>query len=196
MSAILVKKYASLPISEDEILRYARAGTDMPSSREICRSVIDEALSLLDMKVCYTELFVTVSEGVCDFGYFKINSKSLAKNLFGCERVILFAATVGIGLDRLITKYSRLSPLRALFAEAVGTERVEAVCDAFSLGIAKEYGKKTKPRFSVGYGDAPLSAQKDIITLLDTARLIGVSLNESLVMSPSKSVTAFMGIEK
>lgn len=196
MSAVLVKKYTSLPISEDEILRYARAGTDMPSSREICRSVIDEALSLLDMKVCYTELFVTVSEGVCDFGYFKINSKSLAKNLFGCERVILLAATVGIGLDRLITKYSRLSPLRALFAEAVGTERVEAVCDAFSLGIAKEYGKKTKPRFSVGYGDAPLSAQKDIITLLDTARLIGVSLNESLVMSPSKSVTAFMGIEK
>ena len=196
MSAILVKKYASLPISESEILRYAGAKGDIPKSRELCRSVIDEALSLLDMKVCYTELFVTVSEGVCDFGYFKINSKSLAKNLFGCERVILFAATVGIGLDRLITKYSRLSPLRALFAEAVGTERVEAVCDAFSLDIAKEYGKKTKPRFSVGYGDAPLSAQKDIITLLDTARLIGVSLNESLVMSPSKSVTAFMGIEK
>jgi cobalamin-dependent methionine synthase I len=157
---------------------------------------MDEALSLLDMKVCYTELFVTVSEGICDFGYFNINSKSLAKNLFGCERVILFAATVGIGLDRLITKHSRLSPLRALFAEAVGTERVEAVCDALTLGIAEEYGKKTKPRFSVGYGDAPLSAQKDIITLLDTARLIGVSLNESLVMSPSKSVTAFMGIEK
>ena len=53
-----------------------------------------------------------------------------------------------------------------------------------------------KPRFSPGYGDVPLEIQKDIVMLLDCAKRIGVSLNDSLLMSPSKSVTAFIGLQE
>ena len=40
----------------------------------------------------------------------------------------------------------------------------------------------------------PLEKQKDIFALLDCNRQIGISLNESLLMTPSKSVTAIFGI--
>ena len=51
-----------------------------------------------------------------------------------------------------------------------------------------------RSRFSPGYGDLGLEMQKDIFAVLDCPRKIGLSLNESLLMSPSKSVTAIIGI--
>ena len=51
-----------------------------------------------------------------------------------------------------------------------------------------------KPRFSPGYGDLSLEMQRDIFRVLDCPRKIGLTLNESLLMSPSKSVTAIIGI--
>jgi len=51
-------------------------------------------------------------------------------------------------------------------------------------------------RFSPGYRDLPLTLQREIFTLLEPSRRIGLSLNASLLMSPSKSVTAIVGITK
>ena len=59
----------------------------------------------------------------------------------------------------------------------------------------KEKGVLLKPRFSAGYGDLPLTVQREIFSQLNPDRKIGLTLNESLLMSPSKSVTAFAGIE-
>ena len=97
---------------------------------------------------------------------------------------------MGIAPDRLAQKYSRVSPVKALFLEAVGNERIEALCDVF----CGEYAN-ARPRFSPGYGDLPLDLQKDIFAALDCSRKIGLTLNQSLLMSPSKSVTAIMGLK-
>ena len=53
-----------------------------------------------------------------------------------------------------------------------------------------------RPRFSPGYGDFHLKHQKDMILLLDCPRKIGLTLTDSLLLAPSKSVTAVMGISK
>ena len=55
------------------------------------------------------------------------------------------------------------------------------------------YGQ-TMPRFSPGYGDLPLTAQREMFRMLECEKRIGVYLNESLLMSPSKSVTAIVGL--
>ena len=55
-------------------------------------------------------------------------------------------------------------------------------------------GRTCTPRFSPGYGDLPLETQRDVFRLLDCERKIGVWLNESLLMTPSKSVTAIFGL--
>ena len=57
-------------------------------------------------------------------------------------------------------------------------------------------GKSLRTRVSPGYGDISLTMQKDIFAILDCERKIGITLNEDLLMSPSKSVTAIAGIKK
>lgn len=186
------KAYEQPPFCEKEILRYAGCKEADEKTLELMKSCISEAKEQLSYKVCYRELRVNIKDDLCDFGIFSIRSEKLAKNLCGCEKVILFAATVGTGIDRLIMKYSRISPAKALMLQAIGAERIEALCDAFCEDIKGKMGMK--PRFSPGYGDLPIETQKDIFSVLDTERKIGLFLNDSLIMSPSKSVTAFAGI--
>ena len=87
-----------------------------------------------------------------------------------------------------------LSDPTTAMLQAFGAERIEALCDVFCRDIGKELGVRTGPRFSPGYGDLPLDAQKMIFSVLDCEKRIGLFLNDSLLMSPSKSVTAFVGI--
>ena len=54
--------------------------------------------------------------------------------------------------------------------------------------------KSIRPRFSAGYGDLDVSFQKEIFGVLDCHKKIGLTLNDSMLMSPTKSVTAIVGI--
>ena len=125
----------------------------------------------------------------------EIASDGLEKNLANCDEVLLIVATAGLEIDRLIAKYASLSPVKSLIFHSIGTERVEALCDAFCKNVETQERLKLKPRFSPGYGDLSLEHQKEILQLLNAGNLIGVCINESLLLSPSKSVTAFAGIE-
>ena len=196
MSTVTVKKYTGIAVSEKEILRYARVGRADTETLNLLNSALTEASAVLTYGVCYAEFDISVNDGICDFGFFEIKSENLSKNLIGCRRAIVFAATVGIGLDRLIAKYSRISPSRAFMLNAIGAERIEALCDTFCKDTESHLAAKLRPRFSPGYGDLPLCVQKDVLTILDASRKIGISLNESMLMSPSKSVTAIVGIEE
>jgi hypothetical protein len=135
-----------------------------------------------------------VADGEVDLGFAKVPSAALARNLAGCKRAILFAATVGLEVDRLIARYSRLQPVKGLMFQAIGTERVEALCDAFCADMDCRMGGGLRRRFSPGYGDLPLELQNNIFRVLDCSKTIGLTLNGSLLMSPTKSVTAIAGI--
>lgn len=191
---IITKTYKEPPICEKEILRYAGCKCKDTETLKLLHSCIDEARDKLSYNVCYRELPMSTDGLSCDFGCFFVKSQHLAKNLKGCKRVIVFSATVGVGIDRLIAKYTRLSPSRALILQAIGSERVEALCDTFCEDIKQERNVILRPRFSPGYGDLPLAVQKDIFCVLECSKKIALSLNDSLLMSPSKSVTAFIGI--
>ena len=192
---VLTKNYAPPEVSRREVLRYAKA-KESSDCEALLDSVTEETSGIFTYKVSYAVLDLRTSEDSVDFGVFRAESKSLTKNLDGCCRAIVFGATVGLSIDRLIAKYSRLSPARALILNALGAERIEALCDAFVRDMEKEYGKGLHPRFSPGYADLPLSFQRKIFDLLDLPKKIGITLTDSMLMSPTKSVTAFIGIEK
>ncbi len=145
-------------------------------------------------RICYIKQPITVTDDLCDFGIFQVRSKDLAKNLDGCTDAVIYAATIGMEPDRLIAKYGRISPVKALYLQAFATERIESLCNAFCENLAADYRCGTKPRFSPGYGDLPLKLQCDICVALDSAKQIGVTLNDSLMLSPIKSVTGFIGL--
>ncbi len=193
-SVISSKTYNEPPFCEKEILRYAGCKEANSEISALVKSCINEIKTKLTYKVCYRQFEVKICNDICDFGAFTLRSKNLALNLSGCESGILFAATVGVGIDRLISKYGRISPSKALMFQAIGAERIEALCDTFCADISKEYNVGTKPRFSPGYGDLPLAAQKDIFAVLSPEKQIGLTLTDSLLMSPSKSVTAIVGL--
>lgn len=193
MNNVITKTFPSPPINQKEILRYANGNGD-ENTLKLLTECINEVEDQLTYKVCFCEISVTTNDDICDFGTFSVKSQNLVTNLNGCKKVIIMGATVGIALDRLIAKYSRLSPSKALLLQAFGTERIEALCDIFCNDIKKASKITIKPRFSAGYGDLPLDTQKQIFALLNLPKNIGLTLNDSMLMSPTKSVTAFIGI--
>ena len=195
-NTVLTKSYSEPEICEKEILRYAGCKEPAEEVTALLKDCLSQVHDKLIYKICYIELSVSVFDDLCDFGILKVKSKNLATNLKGCNKAVLFAATVGSALDRLISKYSRISPSKALMLESIGNERIEALCDRFCEELAGLHNAALAPRFSAGYGDLPLDIQKEIFSLLDCPRKIGLTLTDSLLMSPSKSVTAFVGIKQ
>lgn len=194
---VYTKTYPQPPFDKKEILRYAGVRGDVPELAELVQECMQEIENKLIYKVCFREFPIKDEQMYLDLDFLKTDSVDLRKNLKGCNCIVLFAATVGIELDRLIAKYSCISPTKALLFQAIGAERIESLCDIFNGEITKqaeEAGLFTRPRFSPGYGDLPIETQKEIFSVLDCPRKIGLSLNDSLLMSPSKSVTALIGI--
>lgn len=195
---IYTKTYTAPPIEEDEILRYAGVREKTDEMTALMRDVMVEAEGVLTYKVCWNYFDLTRDGNVLDFGFAKLESSALALCLDSCERAVVFAATVGIGLDRLIAKYGTLSPSKALMLQAIGAERIESLCDEFCGSLQNELvkcGGNITRRFSPGYGDLTIGVQEDVFRVLDCSRQIGLTLNESMLMSPSKSVTAIIGIK-
>lgn len=197
------------PVNIGEVMRYAGIRNPLYNSARLTsdngagevNALIDscvfecEKQNAVSFEVCFAVTPLSVKENVCDFSAFSLESKGLAAALSGSESALIFACTAGVGIDRLIRKYSVVSPSRALIFQALGAERVETYIDLFLKEFCKERKVSLSPRFSAGYGDLPLAAQRDIFKLLSPEKLLGLTLNESLLMSPSKSVTAFAGIK-
>ena len=187
-------KLEAPPFDKREIERYAKGKDDVNLSHLI-DECIEQCGGILNYNVGFCELNFTIKEDLCDFGTFSVHSAALSRNIFEAKKLVLFVASIGHGIDRLITKYSRTSPLKALIFNAIGTERVEALSDSFVSWLEKEASLKALPRFSAGYGDLPIDMQKDIFALLKPEKQIGVFLSDSFIMSPSKSVTAVVGLK-
>lgn len=197
MNEVFLKVYDDIPVNRREVFRYMSCAKPGRSAQELLDSCIKECEPELSFKVCYSLFDISVLGESIDLGFAETKSRSLSINLKNCKKAIVFAATVGHGLDRLIKKQQLLSPSRSLCLQALGSERVESLCDVFNeemKAVFEKQGYKLKPRFSPGYGDLPLELQKKLLAALEGAKLLGISLGENLMMSPSKSVTAIIGI--
>lgn len=197
---MIIKKDLNAPqLSKAEVLRYTGAsGNSDQKLLALADECIKEAGDRLSYKVCY-DFFDVATEGkiVKLAGSFEVESVAFSKLLAGCDKVLIFAATVGVGMDRLIARYGEILPSKALMMQSLGAERIEALCDAFCAEIGGELaaeGKFLTRRFSPGYADLPLDFQRVIFRLLSPEMHIGLTLNDSLLMTPSKSVTAIAGI--
>lgn len=193
MNIVYTESFSLPEININEVIRYTTSKSFSDETKSILNECISELGNNYSPKICHVECSVTIFDNCIDLGFIKTQSEDLRKNLLGCSNAVVFVATIGIGIDRLIKKYSSISPVKALMFQAIGTERIECLCDIFTNKI-KEHNI-TVNRFSPGYGDLPLTMQKDIISALNCTKNIGVTLTDSLLMSPTKSVTAIIGIK-
>ena len=140
------------------------------------------------------------ARGAVLIGNVRIESAALRRNLEGCTGAYLFAATLGAGVDRLISRLTALGrSSEALAAQAAAAALIEDYCDEVNDALQREAaarGLKLRPRFSPGYGDFSIAHQRDITRELDTARRLGLTVTESLMLAPMKSVTAVIGLSE
>ncbi len=188
-----------LKVNKKEIYRYLGYKGETPDTETLkaIDEVLDEMINSLNLSACFAVSNINIKDETIDFESFSVNSKNLSKNLKDCSKCVIFCATTGSEIDRIIFKYSRISPYRAVIAQAVGTELIEVWCDLLCQRIGEKVKSENlylRPRFSPGYGDFNLEHQKDIFNILSPSKHIGVSLTESLIMTPSKSVSGVIGL--
>ncbi len=180
----------------DEAVRYLgyRKITPDENIMRMIEECEQELLNVVQARYCCVRTSVEfVRENVVDIGFGDVQSHDLYNHLKGCHSVILFAATIGIGVDRLIAKYNRINAAKGVVLDALGSSAIEYWCDKAELELTKN-DEKHCARFSAGYGDFSLEYQRDFVSCLDVARKLGITLSDSLLMTPTKSVTAVIGI--
>ena len=127
----------------------------------------------------------------------ELSGKAVAALLSECELCSIFCATIGNDIETQIRKWQTKDIAFAAMLDACASCAVESLCDGIEAALREEYGAKgcfLTDRFSPGYGDLPLSIQGDFCSTLDSTRKIGVSVSDSSLMTPRKTVTALIGI--
>ena len=118
-----------------------------------------------------------------------------ARMLGGCAQAAVLICTLGAAFEALLRAEQARGMARAALLDACGSAWVEAGCDEAQAEISARFpGLHPTDRFSPGYGDLPLSLQRDICGALDAPRRLGVQVTDSLLLNPSKTVTAVIGL--
>ena len=178
-------------INERELA--ARLKTNVGFENELLDKCKKKLMESIDYKCAYIRCDVGLSkENFCDFGFMTIPSKSLYKNLYGCNEAFVIAVTTGIAVDRLLVRLNAVSQAEHYMTDALSSAAVESFCDYACDKISE--GIHCANRFSPGYGDVSIEVQKPLLARLNAERLLGITLNNAYLMTPVKSITAIMGI--
>lgn len=191
-----------LDIDENEVLRYlgySRVNiTD--KDKKMIKPMIEGSRAYINPRACYRRFDIsTYGEDRILLPYGEITSRHLTLNLKGCDGIYMFAATIGAPYDRMMIKERVASMARAAIFQSIGATAVEAFVEKLCADLQEEAlrnGESLRHRYSPGFGDYDISHQKGLFKVLSPEKNAGITLNDSLIMSPEKSVTALIGIDK
>lgn len=162
---------------------------DMKSTELVAEKLMPE----IDCKMAAVKVDVKIEGDHICLGPCAVKSRDLAYVLAGSKEAYIFAVTLGMNVERFLLKLSKISIGDHFIADAVASAYAESAAErAFELLSKSE---RLKKRFSPGYGDLPLEIQKDILGTLSAERNLGITLTDTLLMKPQKSITAIAGIE-
>lgn len=139
----------------------------------------------------------TAGEGRLDIGGMEVESRSLWKNMKGCCQAVVLGATLGSGVDLLMRRQSLTDMAAAVVTQACAAAMLEEYLDGEQEKIGRELereGKYLRPRFSPGYGDFSICHQGQLLAMLEAPKRIGLSMTDSSMLTPVKSVTAVIGV--
>ena len=187
-----------IPFDEKEILRYAMLPSFAPKPEELpLKECLEAAKGAAKCRAVWRRYPLRRNGEELDLGFARTDTRDLRQHLEGCSEILLFACTAGAEMDRRIARAKLLSPARGLLMHAIGAQQVEGGCDRLCQRLAELFpDRQLTDRFSPGYGDLPLAMQRDVMEALDCGRTVGITLTDSLLMTPSKSVTAIIGMKE
>lgn len=119
--------------------------------------------------------------------------------LRGASHLALFVCTAGQVFSRLTEQYNKDSAyLEAFIVDAIGSLTVENAMNKIQAQLetfANENGMQVSNRYSPGYCNWHLSGQRELFGYMENIP-VKVSLTESCLMLPIKSVSGIIGIGK
>lgn len=140
-------------VNRREIYRYLGIkGQQEPDLQT--KALVEDCLEELERSVNCRSFYrryplTLLPDSELDFTCFKVKPGAQPPNLKDCQEVILFAATLGAGVDLLLRRYSRLSMSRAVVLQACAAARIESYCNEINdkLSKAAEEGLYLRPAF-------------------------------------------------
>ncbi len=159
-----------------------------------------ELLSEITPKFCWTFAEISEhSETETKLAGYKLSlcGKDISAWLDGCYGAVMLCATLGEGADRLLRKCRSEDMAKALVCDALASAAIEQVCDATVSEIAERFSESfLTDRFSPGYGDFPIEVQEEFLLAANAQKVIGLCVTPSGILTPTKSVTAVIGLHK
>ena len=189
-----------MKIDQREVLRYLGYKGSEPDA-EILHTIADCTRELEEAATPHHILqAVELSRPNADtleFAGMVVHSRDLFQHLSGCDEAVLFEATLGAPVDLRLERCAQVSMSRAVVMQACAASLIESYCDECQEPIAQEAASRglyLRPRYSPGYGDFDISYQREFLTVLDCPKRIGLTMTDSFMLAPSKSVTAVIGL--
>jgi len=185
-------------IRNEEVLRYiGQKGTPAAEVQALIDRAANALFTAADPRHTVLRLPIAVADEEVSFNSLSIQSPGLCAHLAGCREAVLFAATLGAQVDRLMARHSHGDMSYAYAIQACAASAIECYCDdwqeAFQKALTQE-GLYLKPRFSPGYGGFDIRYQEPILRMLQADKRIGLGTTASHMLTPLKSVTAIVGI--
>lgn len=199
-----VSRYQIPSVDKAEVLRYlGYAGQDYtPDLDGRIDEAIEHALAISEPKGVLAPFEVErIDGGKNPCVHLKDTALSLpghdiAEHLAGAKAAVVFAVTLGMANERELRRLSLTDHLTQILFDAASVALVERTADAAEADAvrwATDQGLFCTWRYSPGYGDLPLAVQPTLLSALNAQRLLGIALSPSLLMTPTKSVTAIAG---
>ena len=171
--------------------RVEDSAPELPAILDTCKGLLLEATQ---PRVVW-RLFSLMPDGHLEGTAFTPEGSDIKELLAPCSDAVLMAATLGSEVEALLRRWQHRDMAQAAVLDALASAAVENVCSNFCADLQAALAPSfLTGRFSPGYGDFPLTQQGELCRLLDVSRRIGVSLTESGLMLPQKSVTAIIGV--
>lgn len=183
-----------------EAIRYLGYGKNAVDERTL--SLISDSFNELEQVVVEKSIYrifdLQIHSKECfSIGKVELRSENLGKNLKGCSKIIVLGTTLGIGVDMLMKKVTLINMAKVVVLQACAAAMLEEYCDNIQNKLRTELvkeGQYLRPRFSPGYGDFDIKYQEPLMQMIDCAKTIGLTMTDSYMLSPSKSVTAVIGV--
>ena len=163
---------------------------DRQGDSQLAQRLIDKAKTLIEpkaaFKVCYIEK--KLQNAVIVDGL-RLESKVLRKNLNEVERIFPYVVSIGAALEQATGKMDDL--LEAYYLDVIGNIALTAVRKQLHDYLCRKFALKKISFMSPGsLQDWPVEAQSQLFQLLpEVEASIGVRLNKSFLMIPTKSVS-------
>jgi hypothetical protein len=162
---------------------------DSPFSGEI-KILLKKAMQVSRPKVLYRMCSLELYEkNIIQIENQCFNSRVLKMNLEKSHRVFPYIITCGMEMAKLSDSIK--DPLQNFWIESINELALEAAIKAFNEDVDIRFKPGKTATMSPGsIKDWPLDAQINLFRLFDnTKNLIGVTLTESLLMIPKKSLS-------